>query len=392
MKVLLVSETLVAGGAETFVVRLANALSAHCTVKLVVLHKELIDQQIAAQLNNNVELITIDVPAKKIVSKAESGFLKLGIDYAPLHEATAKQLKKVIKNFLPNIVNTHLFKTDFLVDSIRRSGLKNFKHVATIHGDYSAYYYGTTDARMKNIPDKIDRVIKGIDDIVCICDEHLQFFEKEFPAALTKTHKIYNGFLPASNEYLSKTKESLGLPVDKFLFVMVSRGVELKGWKKAVEAFKKLDSNNAALVLVGKGEYLDKMAETEKDPAIIFAGFTSNPVEYIQHADACLLPTLFPYESLPTVVMEYLYCGKPVIATNVGEIPRMIDAGDGKRAGILLGFDGNTVQEDELAEAMRQVWKDAELKKELASNTAAAFKKFDMQHCTGAYLKLYKAG
>ena len=117
---------------------------------------------------------------------------------------------------------------------------------------------------------------------------------------------------------------------------MASRGVKLKGWAKAIEAFGRLAPGTAELVLVGEGAHLNELRARPVPRGVRFAGFSDNPVDQIADSDVCLLPSEFPHESLPTAVMEYLCCGKPVIATDVGEIGAMIRTPDGQYAGILL--------------------------------------------------------
>jgi hypothetical protein len=56
VKILLVSETLETGGAETFVIRLANALALRHQVIVAVMHGDRIQPQLAEQLDGRVRL------------------------------------------------------------------------------------------------------------------------------------------------------------------------------------------------------------------------------------------------------------------------------------------------------------------------------------------------
>jgi glycosyltransferase involved in cell wall biosynthesis len=67
--------------------------------------------------------------------------------------------------------------------------------------------------------------------------------------------------------------------------------------------------------------------------------------------DLFVLPTLFPFESLPTVIIEALSCRLPVIATWVGEIEKMLSAGPaGEKAGMLVDLGANEYNHSRLAE------------------------------------------
>jgi glycosyltransferase involved in cell wall biosynthesis len=170
---------------------------------------------------------------------------------------------------------------------------------------------------------------------------------------------------------------------------MASRGVRLKGWATAVEALSRMPVASAELLLVGEGEYLDELRRAAVPPHVHFIGFSANPVDWIMESDVGLLPSEFPHESLPTAVMEYLYCGKPVIATDVGEISAMLSTPDGQRAGILLGFDDQRVSVEELSAAMQAYVDDPGLRERHAALARGAFAKFDMGACAAAYSALY---
>lgn len=89
------------------------------------------------------------------------------------------------------------------------------------------------------------------------------------------------------------------------------------------------------LLLLGKGTEEQEQAVREQvrkhrlEDQVIFQGFTSNPYPYIRHAKALLLTSDF--EGLPTVVVEALICGTPVVSTDCTSGPREILTGDQAR-------------------------------------------------------------
>jgi len=392
MRVLLVTETLHPGGAEMFVVRLANALCENHEVGVVAFYKDLVVPEIREKLDDRITFYQLDFTALPLLRKLDSLFLKLNIDASGLQTQIVSQLTGVIKQFNPDVVHSHLFKADLVVSRVLKNTTDLFRHVTTIHGDYSAYYNGETDARMIGIKNKINTVVASVDSIVCICEEHKSFFSNQYPnLSDRKLHSIYNGYQPENDTWKMKSRKDLGLPENGLLIGMVSRGVEKKGWQKAIDAFLSAEIPDSTLVLVGEGPYLEQIkGQYNNNPRIIFAGYAAQPLTYIQHLDITLLPTLFPYESLPTVVMEYLYCAKPVIATNVGEIQNMItDPQTGEEAGYLLPFTGETININELAGFMKRLAQDKELRTDLGIIAQKAFDKFNMNTCLAAYNNLY---
>lgn len=387
MRILLLTETLTAGGAETFVVRLANALAASHEVTVAVMHGEMVHPAVVAPLDRRVRLDSLLLPAKRLLFKADSALRHAGVDISFLHLLQKRWLRQIVERDRPQVIHSHLLKADRLASELR-SGQGSPRQVITMHGDYAPFLRRQADPQMLSVESRIDSIIGDAEAIVGVSAEHLAYFTARYPAAARKLHLIYNGYAPTKVDRARTSRASLGIP-DGFLFGMVSRGVAAKGWSKAIAAFEALDRPRCALILVGDGPYLDEIRRRELPRNVILAGFSDNPLEYVRHFDVGLLPTLFPHESLPTVVIEYLCEGVPVIATNVGEIGRMIQAPDGELAGTLLSFDGG-VSVAELAAAMQRMIDDPEMRQRQGALARQAFGKFDMDECARRYVRLYE--
>ena len=382
MRILLLTETLAVGGAETFVVRLANALSTEHEVMIAVMHGEKTNPALLAEILPSVKVDQLHLPAKKLWFKADSLARRLGIDRSLIRSAQRRWLDRLIGSFTPDILHSHLLKADLLAAEARRSR-PAARHVVTLHGDYAPFLHGQADPQLLDLAHRMARVVAQADSLVAICEPHRDFIRSQYPGATGKTALIYNGFAPWRAAVPAPRSK------DRLVFGMASRGVKLKGWAKAIAAFERLKPGLAELVLVGEGPYLDMLAHGPTLEGVRFAGFSSNPVDWISSFDICLLPSEFPHESLPTAVMEYLFCAKPVIATDVGEIPTMIRAPDGQLAGQLLDFDGGQISTDQLAAAMQAYLDDPELRRRHAALAPSAFAKFDMGACAAAYARLY---
>lgn len=158
----------------------------------------------------------------------------------------------------------------------------------------------------------------------------------------------------------------------KFRFIHVSNMVPLKNAEGIVRAFAALyrEDSNAELVMVGDTEPgIRNLAASMGLPGqeIQFRGEV--PYEQVakemQHA-GCLV--LFSnIENSPCVIGEALCCGLPVIATDVGGIPELVDATNS-----LLVKAGD---EQQLTAAMQKMMRDHQQynRKEIAANAAARF-------------------
>lgn len=384
MRILLVTETLIAGGAETFVIRLANSLASSHSVTVAVLHGEMVNSEIAAKTSPGVCVERLLLPGKSWLFKVDTLLRRTGIDWSINHFVQRRWLAALIGRVAPAIIHSHLLKAD-RVASEARAAWPELRHVVTLHGDYAPFLRGDSDPQMLQLAKRMKHVMERSDAVAAICREQVDFVASNFPKALVKTHLVYNGFVPwpgARAINLQSTEHTL-------IFGMVSRGVERKGWAKAIAAFAALPSGTAELVLVGDGPYLDALRKEKIPDGVRFVGFSPDPIEWIKLFNVGLLPTEFPYESLPTAVMEYLFCEKPVIATDVGEIGEMLRAPNGDSAGTLISYDGDRICTNHLAAAMKAYLDDPDLRRRHAALAPAAFAKFDMGACAKAYARIY---
>ena len=84
------------------------------------------------------------------------------------------------------------------------------------------------------------------------------------------------------------------------------------------------------LDLIGKGPLFDPLrAEYEGRPWVTFHGFLPDEAiaERYRTCDAFVLPTLF--EGMPTVVLEAMASGAPIVVSDVGACAELVDAGNG---------------------------------------------------------------
>ena len=390
MKILLLTETLEPGGAETFVVRFANALSSAHDVKLVVLHSDKIHPALQSKVVQQVAVETLDLPGKALLWKLDSLFRTLGVGWSIVHGLLRRRLRKLVDQDPPDLIHSHLFHADWIASEIVRSSRPRPAHIFTVHGDYAAYFDGSADPRLPDFRQNAARIVAGADAIVGVAREHLDFFRQHFPASAGRLHLIYSGYSAPRTLNRNSSRQRLGLPDGKFLFGMVSRGVEKKGWREAIAAFRMLGRPEAALVLVGEGPEIDRIRREGLPEGVILAGFSPNPLDYIRHFDVGLLPTRFAHESLPTVVIEYLFCSKPIIATDVGEIHEMVVAPGGQPAGLLLDFCDGQIQTHELADNMGRLLEDRVLRSRLARAAKRAFTKFEMVRCVDDYTGVFR--
>lgn len=384
MRILFVTETLTTGGAETFVIRLANALSADHAVTIAVLHGEVVNPALIERVAAGVTVERLSLPAKRWLFRVDTMQRRIGLDWSAIRSFQHRWLAAIVRQSAPDVIHSHLLKADRIAADVCAQH-PPLRHVITLHGDYAPFLHGRSDPQMLALKRRIAATVASADGIAAICREHVDFVAARYPAATGKTRLIYNGYAP----WRTARPGMMGQDKPLLTFGMVSRGVERKGWAKAVAAFATLPPGAARLILVGEGPAIDRLRHEPMPDGVEFVGFSPDPIEWIERFDIGLLPSEFPHESLPTVAMEYLFCGKAVIATDVGEIGAMLRTPRGDLAGTLIDYDGDRIATEDLATAMRAYLDNPTLRLRHAALASAAFAKFDMAACAAAYVALY---
>lgn len=393
MNIILASEVIHPGGAETFILRLAEALKRQGQdARVFVFYNNLLNRELCKILAPDVEIIAAEIPMPGLLGKIDGLLFRLGIDYSIRNRFISRSLNKLIQRQKTQIIHSHLLKVDNLCLSVAYP--QQIPVVNTIHGDYLQFFEKTKKGiaiPLLNYMSKATSNLGKLSAVTCISDKQVSFFEKEFPKETNgKTTKIYNGYEGNITEEKSVLKQQLGIAEGDFVFGMVSRGIAEKGWQVAIDAFLQLNNPNTHLVLTGSGDYISALKDKyQSEQRIYFTGHADNPINWINIFDVGLLPSTYPSESLPTVIIEYLYCGLPVIASDAGEIINMTGQ-QSNPAGIIVPVKDGKVDSTLVSEAMSKYITDKVLYRTHQSNATICYRMFDMNKCVEAYTAVYQ--
>lgn len=141
----------------------------------------------------------------------------------------------------------------------------------------------------------------------------------------TKNIFAENGFnsekiVVKSNPFF-KQKTKRGENLNYFLYlgrISYEKGVEF-----LLESFTKLTEYK--LVVAGTGEKLDQYKKMYSSSNIEYLGFVegNRKINLIQHATAIIIPSIC-YENFPMAIAEAFSIGTPVIASEIGSIPFIV--------------------------------------------------------------------
>jgi glycosyltransferase involved in cell wall biosynthesis len=388
-KILIGIETLLPGGAELFAIRLANSLSFKYDITLFVVFGDRIESRLIHGKKNNFKLEFFNHPLKFFITKLDGLLFRLRIDFSLRNLLVKNFLWNLIEKEKFDILHSNQFKVDYLFFNANQEF--QIPQITTIHGDYINFHEQLKGGKLRvlNFEWKAKSTLTALNGIVYISDHQIIFLRDVLSIAELekKSRKIYNGFELEPDSILEKQSENQD---SIFTFGMVARGIPEKGWEIAIQAFLQLDRTDTRLILVGESEYLNQLKTTYRDNRILFAGYSVNPLEWIEKFDVGLLPTTFSSESLPTSIIEYLAMGKPVIASDKGEIGRMLEQ-KGAYAGILLKVKNDAIEQSDLSAAMKQLVDNKAMYNEMKGHAKSHAGAFSMKKCIESYIEFYEA-
>jgi glycosyltransferase involved in cell wall biosynthesis len=384
MRILISTWSLQVGGGEVLAMNLAAELvrRGH-RVFLFNQRAELIDEALVARLlppavtvlsmrNNPIASFW----AYKI-NALQKMFGRPASFYAKRQRA---HLSKCLQLHRIELISSHATFSDAMCVPVAQR--LNIPVVITEHGEYGHFI---ADGRRDFAP-----VLLGAQRILTVSKYNQRVLEQALKN-LPPVETIYNGVATGGTYSGAAMRQQMAIPMEAFVFGMVARGIENKGWEQAILAFQQFcavaHQRPVRLVLVGGSEYLLKLQATyAADTNIIFAGQVPNPDFYIAGFDVGLLPTYFRAEALPLAIIEYMTNGKPVIATHVGGISELLQPNDAA-AGQLIELNALTHKPNvaAVAQAMVHYYTNSELYAMHAHNARQASQQFSMQVCAAHY-------
>ena len=187
---------------------------------------------------------------------------------------------------------------------------------------------------------------------------------------------------------IEETRRSMGLTPDRTTVGMIARlDVRKKGQDVFLRAIERIGpACGAQFVIIGDGpdrRQIEEMASRLPDsirPAL--PGARSDLADALAALDVLVIPSR--WESVPKILMEGMWLHRPVIATDVGDIPEILDP----TCGVLTKAN----DADGLARAMAALIPDAPLRERLG---AAAHERIECRGLTLAgsiakYVELYE--
>ena len=192
------------------------------------------------------------------------------------------------------------------------------------------HQYSCGSIRTKLLLRTLGRCYHLADAIICVSDGAADDFKQAVPKAAHLVSTIYNPI--TSPATLEKSKQPLRYPwfnsgdnIPTAIFV--GRLSRAKRCDLILKAFVEvLKTTKARLLIVGDGverKNLEKLTNTLGiGDNVYFMGFQSNPYPYIAQSRVLVLASAF--EGFPTVIVEAMFLGVPVVSSDCPSGPREI--------------------------------------------------------------------
>jgi len=228
--------------------------------------------------------------------------------------------------------------------------------ITHVHSTY--YNYGKRNLL-------IERFLSYFTDrIICVSQAVESFVTVNERIRSEKTCLIYNAVVPPDhllNDHQRKQiRTSLGFYSEAIIIAVVASLTANKGHGILLEAFAQVFRSHPSirLLIVGDGplrEQLETEVQRQKTAAaIVFTGIRNDVFELLQASDIFVLPSIIR-EGLSLALIEAMSVSLPVIGTEIGGIPEVIEDGES-------GFLVSPGSSEQLAEALKKLVNDQALR------------------------------
>jgi glycosyltransferase involved in cell wall biosynthesis len=177
------------------------------------------------------------------------------------------------------------------------------------------------------------------DKLIILCDRSKVMFKWGMWRS-DKLLKIYNGIKLAPVTDMKKSealtlRDELNLPQGNKIIITVARLSPMKGIEYLIQAAKQIkeERNDVTFIVVGdvafdserayKAELIQQVKDNGLEYDIHFLGLRRDVPALLQQSDIFALPSV--YDIFPTVILEAMSAGLPIVATDVGGVPEMIN-------------------------------------------------------------------
>lgn len=268
--------------------------------------------------------------------------------FSLLRNPFSLQLAKVLSKSEEDVY--HLHSPWYLVSLVAATVLREKPKVMSVH---------SAQIENKDLKTKTfnifyhpfaQHILSNMDTLISLSLKEKNRLLSQFKLSSQNIIPIPNGIeldeLQRDNEAITKFMARYNLKQDTFKVLFVSRLVEEKNPEKLIRAitrYTKIESVEVILIGEGSVDCIKKL-QRMSDKRVHILGKVSSEDLVAAYYTSDLFVFLGFWEGMPTVILEAMACGLPILTTPVGGIPDIITDGEN---GFFIGIP---IDEKELAD------------------------------------------
>jgi len=340
-----------------YTIQLANALSKKEEVLLVLM---LPGRILKEELDNMLDIVAETVQLQLFKYPKQRMYYPT---YYLAYLSTIREIIKQIKTFKPDVVHLQVGSSVELYTISRF--LKNYRIVTTIHDP--KIHVGQDRYRRAKLAQKY--IVRHSNQVIVHGEKLKEQMIKIYNIPSNKVHVISIGECDVAP---FKNYEREDLKEDGNLILYFGTIVEYKGLEYLIKAEPMITKEvpDAKIAIAGTGENFKKYEKMMinrnnfmvynyripyKEGAELFQRCSVVALPYIEASQSAVVPTAYGFK-------------KPVIVTDVGSIPEIVDGG-------VTGFIVPPKNPEALADAIVKLLKDEKLRKEMGENSYKKLKR-----------------
>ncbi|NCN07235.1 glycosyltransferase family 4 protein [Candidatus Falkowbacteria bacterium] len=273
-----------------------------------------------------------------LINKLESkGIKTIKLKYmvrpiSPINDILAVwELRRLFKTTKPDIIHTSSSKPSIQGSyAFRLSGLKKSKLIHTVHGWAFNENISLLYKKIYHLTEKLTAKYK---DTIIFLSNYDKQSAKDHNIKIKNSVVIYNGLDISNLNFLDsdEARVKLNLPTDKIIIGTVANFYQTKGLEYFIRAVGELKNSDILGVVIGDGNLRPDLEEliTKLDLKnnFLLLGKHDQASQYLKALD--IYVSTSTKEGLPYSILEAMTANLPIIATNVGGVPEMINNKNG---------------------------------------------------------------
>lgn len=290
------------------------------------------------------------------------------------------KLYSVFKKFKPDIVHTHAWGT--LCESFLAAKLARIPIM--IHGEHGTIQEKPINIFIQNI------FWKMTSQVLSISSNHKKLLSETIKFPLAKITVIPNGVDIAKFSYMNNSSNRLiacNVKQKTITIGTIGRLVPVKNQQILIRVLAKLKKkfSDVELLIIGDGPLKSDLKKLSSRlsiaDSVVMPGRKSDITKYFHKMDIFILPSFS--EGMSNTILEAMSCGVPVIASDVGGNPELIDNG-------INGLLFPSQDQKKLEELIMQLIENPEIALKLSQNARQKIEhNFSIEKMVQNYEKMY---